>query len=67
MDNSDNQKDMMRSREAAEYLGVSVGTLYNWVSTKKIPHYKMPTKKLTLFSKRELEAWQRSCQVTPNN
>ena len=34
------QKQLMNTKEAAEFLGVSKSTLYEWVVQKKIPLYK---------------------------
>ncbi len=35
------QKRLITIKEASEYLGVSVNTLYSWVSQKKIDYVKM--------------------------
>ena len=43
-------------KEAAEYLGYSVGYLYKLVSKKEIPFYQ-PTGSKILFDKEEIEKW----------
>lgn len=43
-------------KEAAEYLGYSVGYLYKLVSKKEIPFYQ-PTGSKILFDKNEIEKW----------
>jgi len=48
------QREWMKVREVAEYLGVSVGTIYNYVSKRKIPHSKKGGLK---FSKSEIDEW----------
>ncbi len=35
------QKRLITIKEASEYLGISVNTLYSWVSQKKIDYVKM--------------------------
>lgn len=32
---------LMRPQEAADYLGVALGTLYNWSSQRKLPVVKI--------------------------
>ncbi|MEM4626439.1 MAG: helix-turn-helix domain-containing protein [Candidatus Bilamarchaeaceae archaeon] len=45
----------MRPESAAAFLGLSIGTIYNMVSTGELPHYKKG--KLIFFYKRELINW----------
>jgi excisionase family DNA binding protein len=35
------QKRLITIKEASEYLGISVNTLYSWVSQKKIDYVKI--------------------------
>ena len=35
------QKRLLTIKEASEYLGISVNTLYSWVSQKKIDYVKI--------------------------
>lgn len=35
------EKRLLNIKEAAEYLGVSPKTLYNWISEKKVPYVKV--------------------------
>ncbi len=50
------QKSVMRPREAAEYLGISLKSIYLLTRTGAIAHYK-PTGKLIYFSRVELDNW----------
>jgi excisionase family DNA binding protein len=45
----------MRSAEAADYLGLSRSALYDRVSRKALPHYKVDG--ILLFKRDELDAW----------
>ena len=49
------QKEILKSEEAAEFLGISINTLYEWVSQKKIPHMKVGG--LLKFKREHLEKW----------
>ena len=46
---------MLRTDEAAEFLGISKNTLYEWIIQKKIPHIKVG--RLVKFKREDLEAW----------
>jgi excisionase family DNA binding protein len=43
-------------KQAAELLGVPIGTLYAWVCRNQIPHHRYG-RRLIRFDKVELEAW----------
>ena len=49
------QKRLITIKEASEYLGISVNTLYSWVSQKKIDYVKMG--RLTKFDLRVLDRY----------
>jgi excisionase family DNA binding protein len=49
------QKQLMDMNAAAEYLGISKNTLYEWVVQQKIPHTKVG--RLTKFKREDLDAW----------
>lgn len=49
------QKEILNSEEAAEFLGISINTLYEWVSQKRIPHMKVGG--LLKFKREHLEKW----------
>lgn len=49
------QKQLLDTNEAAEFLGISKNTLYEWVIQKKVPFVKVGW--LTKFKKEALEAW----------
>ena len=47
------QKRLITMKEASEYLGVSVNTLYSWVSQKKIDYVKIG--RLTKFDLKAID------------
>ncbi len=49
------QKRLISINEASEYLGISVNTLYSWVSQKKINYVKIG--RLTKFDLRVLDRY----------
>ncbi|HHT9126696.1 MAG TPA: helix-turn-helix domain-containing protein [Candidatus Brocadiia bacterium] len=51
------QKQLLDTKEAAELLGISRNTLYEWVVQKKVPFIKVG--RLTKFRLEDLEAWLR--------
>lgn len=52
-----NLQDYLRIKEAAEFLGVSAGTLRNWDRAGKIPSRRHPISGYRLFKKADLEAF----------
>lgn len=50
-----NQKQLLDTKEASLFLGISKNTLYEWVVQKKIPFIKVG--RLTKFKKEALEDW----------
>lgn len=49
------QKELLGTEEAAEFLGISKHTLYEWVVQRKIPFIKVG--RLTKFKRELLEKW----------
>lgn len=47
------QRRLITIKEASEYLGISVNTLYSWVSQKKIDYVKIG--RLTKFDLRVID------------
>ncbi len=56
-------KRLLTIQEVAELTGVSVTTLYKWVSQRKIPHIKMG--RLVKFDPSKLEEWIKQQTVMP--
>ncbi len=50
--------------QAARFVGLKKGTLYNMVSRKSIPHYKLGNR--VLFKESDLEAWFEGKRVRTN-
>ncbi len=48
-------REVMNIREASHYLGISPDTLYNYVSTKQIPGFKLGNR--WKFKKTMLDRW----------
>jgi excisionase family DNA binding protein len=55
-------KNILTSKEAAFYLGVSLPTIYYLTSTCKISHYK-PSGKLIYFKKSDLDNFLKQNKV----
>lgn len=53
-------------QDAAEIIGVPIGTLYAWVSENKIPHKRLG-KRLVRFSTDEIKAWISKHSVEQKN
>lgn len=55
--------NLMNIQQAAEYLGLSVGTMYQWRSQHKVPYIKVGHK--VKFKKGQLDQWlaERTVQV----
>lgn len=58
--------DIMNYKEAAEYLGYSVGTLRQKVFYKKIPCYRSMNGRI-YFLKNELRDWLLCVKITPDS
>jgi len=43
------------TKEAAEYLGVSIETIYKMVRERQIPHFRV--RNIILFSKKAIDEW----------
>jgi excisionase family DNA binding protein len=56
--------NMVDYRRAALIVGVPVGTLYDWVSKKKIPHVRLG-RRLVRFDEDELLAFIHARRVAP--
>ncbi|WP_160140263.1 helix-turn-helix transcriptional regulator [Chryseobacterium sp. c4a] len=50
------ENEFMTIKQASEFLGYKVKTLYKMNSQDKIPYYN-PTRGKVFYSKRELEEW----------
>jgi excisionase family DNA binding protein len=57
--------DKLNYKQAAELLGVPVGTLYAWVFQGKIPHHRFG-KRLVRFLKQDLDIWAAKHRVEEN-
>lgn len=55
---------VMTYAEAAEFVGVPVGTLYAWVNQRKIPHFRLGPR-LVRFHRADVRAWLEQRRVHP--
>ena len=47
------------AKTLAEYLGIKLNTVRQYVSRDKIPYFKMPGSRSVRFRKAEIDAWMR--------
>ena len=59
------KNELLTAKEAAEYLGVKKGTIYEWVFYRKIPFIKMG--RLLRFRRESLEEWIKEKEVNHND
>ncbi len=55
------EKRFIGIKECAEYLGVTVGTLYTWICYRKIPYVKIG--RLVKFDLQKIEQWIKEREV----
>jgi excisionase family DNA binding protein len=49
-----NNEGFINAKQAAEFLKLKIGTIYNLVNKNSIPYHKKPGSNRVLFSKKEL-------------
>jgi excisionase family DNA binding protein len=54
---------LLNVQKAADYLGIKVSTLYEWVSQKRIPHFR--SGRLLKFDINELDKFIEKTKVNP--
>lgn len=54
-------KKYLSPKDLAEYLGISLRTVYLWTSLRQVPFYRLG--RLTRFSKIEIEIWMKNKKV----
>lgn len=57
----ENPNNLLNVAEVAGILGVKLETVYAWIHTKQIPHYKIG--RLVKFKSKEIEEWIQSKRV----
>ena len=55
--------ELLNYEEAAEFLGVQRGTLYAWVSLRRVPHVRFSAR-CVRFDAAELRAWVEARRVS---
>jgi excisionase family DNA binding protein len=58
-----NSRPLLTIQQASQITGVSIPTLYKWVSQRKIPHIKMG--RLVKFDPIKLDEWIKEQSVMP--
>ena len=62
-ESSQTAKRLLNIKELSEYLGTPVGTLYQWVSQRRIPFVKLG--KSTRFDVQKIQEWVGQNSVKP--
>ncbi len=57
-----NERGLLTTTEAAQYLGVKPSYLYKMMMRRAIPYYK-PGGKLCFFSREDLDTWLTSIRI----
>ena len=57
---NDNDR-LLSCEELAQYLGISVWTIYQWINQRRVPYIKLG--RLVKFRKVEIESWLASRHV----
>ena len=57
------KKQFLSPQELSAYVGLSLNTIYAWVSQRKIPHIKIS--RLVKFNISEINEWMKSMRVAP--
>jgi excisionase family DNA binding protein len=50
----------MSPSETADYLGLSIHTIYHRINERSIPHHKVPGSNLVRFDQVEVDKWMES-------
>ena len=61
MQTNSEKRHLMSIQEAADYLGISLHTLYGWVNMKKLPYYKIG--RFVKFDIKDLNVWIESQKI----
>lgn len=63
--NIESNKKLLNIKEASDYLGVKVGTLYNWIYEQKIKHIKVG--RLVKFSQEIIDEFIKTNTIQEKN
>ena len=55
------EKRFIGTEEMAEYMDLSINTIYSWVYSRKIPFFKMG--RLVKFDLKEIDNWMTNMRV----
>ena len=53
--------NLIGPKEIAEYLNISINTIYSWINMRKIPFFKIG--RLVKFDLKEIENWKEHQKV----
>lgn len=59
------KKQFLSPQELSAYTGLSLNTIYSWVSQKRIPYIKIS--RLVKFNVSEIDEWMRGMRVEPTD
>jgi len=54
-------KKYLSPKDLAEYLGISLRTVYLWTSLRQIPFYRLG--RLVRYSQKEIESWMKNKKI----
>ena len=57
-------RNLVGPKEVAEYLDISINTIYSWVNMRKIPFFKIG--RLVKFDLMEIDNWKENMKVEAN-
>lgn len=63
---SDKESKILNYKQAAEYLGIPIGTLYAMVSKRQLPHLRFGNR-FVRFKESDLIAWINEHKVPASN
>jgi excisionase family DNA binding protein len=60
------RKELLNIQEVAELTGLSVGTLYHWISQRRIPVVRISSR-CVRFRRSDIDSWLQEKLVPPMN
>jgi excisionase family DNA binding protein len=59
------KRQFLSPQELSAYIGLSLNTIYSWVSQKRIPYIKVS--RLVKFNISEIDNWMKAMRVAPTD
>ncbi len=61
---SDQAPEILSYQQAADWLGVPLGTLYCWVHEQRVPYFRLGPRTVR-FSRSDLQKWLNASRMNP--